>query len=472
MRRVYFCAAFTALALAKAAAQTPAPAQSRDILITGGWMFPATSDARVQNPGILIRGAKLLRIGGDLSIAGPVVDTIRLTGAETVIPGMFDLHAHYATEFFPGGGRTDDTAAYPALFLANGVTSTFPAGEMQPEAMRALRIRVENGQQAGPRIYNAGPYYGTARPGWAQASSPAQIIADMDKWFELGARAIKVKGIAPDALRVVIERAHLHGLTVTGHLDSGSGRSVNPRDAILMGIDRIEHFMGGDAYPATRSAYTSLENFTTFDTPEYKRTFELYKTHRVYYDATLSAYGYYGKRDPEVFAYFTEEKRFLTPYMRAIIDARPPRTVNEQFEKIYWVKRKEIKAFYDAGGGDLITLGTDHPSWGEWFSPFSVHRELHSFVLSGIPAGAALRFATINPARALGVGDRLGSIETGKWADLVILRGDPIADIRRTREARIVIRGGVVYDPAALMKSVEGKLGPKNDAEAVAWGKR
>src|SRR5262249_21686715 len=180
-------------------------------------------------------------------------------------------------------------------------------------------------------------------------------------------------------------------------------------------------------------------------------------------------YGYYGKKDPEVFTYFTEEKRFLTPYMRAIVDARPPRAVNQQFEKIYWVKRKEIKAFYDAGGGDLITLGTDHPSWGEFFTPFSVHRELLSFVLSGIPPAAALRFATINAARAMGLGDRLGTIEAGKWADLVVVRGNPLDDIRRTRNPRVVIKAGRVYDPAALAKAVVGTIGPASAADTVAW---
>ena len=65
---------------------------------------------------------------------------------------------------------------------------------------------------------------------------------------QLGVKGFKAKGITPEQLRALIERAHLHGLTVTGHLDSGNRNSVNPRDAILMGIDRIEHFMGGDAF--------------------------------------------------------------------------------------------------------------------------------------------------------------------------------------------------------------------------------
>ncbi len=460
----------TIVALLPTAQRTPRAPVTRDILLTGGWVFTSTSDARIRNPGILIRSGKLLRVGGDLSIVAPGTDTVQVADTETIIPGLFDLHAHYALDLF-NAGRIDDTTGYPALFLANGVTSTFPAGEMQPDNMRTLRIEIDNGDRPGPRIFNSGPYYGTARPGWNRNWTADSIAADLDKWAALGVKAIKMKGIGPVQLRAVIEAAHKHGLTVTGHLDSGSGGSTNPRDAILAGIDRIEHFMGGDAYPATKSAYASLENFTTFDTPEYKRTFALYIQNHVYYDATLSAYGYYGLKDPAVFTYFTEEKRFLTPYMRSVIDARPPRVVNQQFEKIYWVKRKEIKAFYDAGGGDLITLGTDHPSWGEYFTPFSVHRELLSFVLSGIPPAAVLRFATINAARAIGAGDRLGSIETGKWADLVIVPGNPLVDIKTIRTPRMVIKAGVKYDPAVLLKSAEGKIGPASAAEAVAkWG--
>ena len=446
---------------------TALPAQARDILITGGWLFTSTGNDRIRNPGILIRAGKFLRVGGDVSIALPNGERIALADSETVIPGLVDLHAHYAVELF-NAGRKDETVAYPSLFLANGVTSTFPAGEMDPKVMHDLRVRIEHGVEPGPRLLNSGPYFGTARPDWDPNITAPQIYAEVDHWAELGAKGFKAKGIAPDELRALIERAHFHGLTVTGHLDSGNRNSVNPRDAILMGIDRIEHFMGGDAFTADKSAYASYEHMT-FDTPEFKRIAELYKRQRTNFDATLSAYGYYGKRDPDVFTYFVDEKQFLTPYMRSVIDARLPRPVNQQFENIYWTKRKEIKAFYDAGGGDLITLGTDHPSWGEFFSPFSVHRELLALSRSGIPNAAVLRIATINGARAMGLGDRLGSIEVGKWADLVVVRGNPLEDIRRTRQPRLVIKAGRLYDPEALMRSVVAKIGPMSAADTATW---
>jgi hypothetical protein len=172
---------------------------------------------------------------------------------------------------------------------------------------------------------------------------------------------------------VLIERAHQYGLTVTAHLDSGNGTSVNPRDAIYMGIDRIEHFMGGDAILSTRPAYSSLEALDV-TRPEVDNIIKLYLQRNVYYDATVTAYGYwYDPKDMRVFKTWMDEQSFLTPHAREVANARLPRKPLEQFKRIYEVKLKEVKRFYDAGGGRLITVGTDHPSWGEFLSGFGSH---------------------------------------------------------------------------------------------------
>jgi imidazolonepropionase-like amidohydrolase len=464
-------AAALAVGLTGSVQAQPAPAVNastapHDILITGGWMFSSTGDKRVKNPGILVRAGKLLRVGGDLSVAAPDAEKIVLAPNETVMPGLFDLHAHYAMQLVPRTARVDEINAYPELFIANGVTSTFPAGESDPVAMRELRISIDAGKRVGPRLMNSGPYFGSARRGWDPNTTPDQIYAEVDKWANLGVKGFKAKGIKPDQLKALVERAHLYGLTVTGHLDSGYHNSVNPRDAIMTGIDRIEHFEGGDAFTADKSAYASYEQMK-FDTPEFKKITALYRAHHVYFDATLSTYGYYGTKDPVVFEKYADEERFLTPFTRQMVDSAQ-RSLNVQFDKIYWNKRKEIKAFYDAGNGDLITLGTDMPSWGQWLTPFSTAREMHAMTLAGIPNAAVLKIATINSARAMGFGDRLGTIEAGKWADLTVVRGDPTADIKAVRLPRVVIKAGKVYDPEALMKSVEGKIGPTG-ADDKPW---
>ena len=160
---------------------------------------------------------------------------------------------------------------------------------------------------------------------------------------------------------------------------------------------------------------------------------------------------------------------FLTPHAREVAQSHLPRRSNEQFRRIYEVKLKEIKRFYDLGGGRLITLGTDHPSGGEFLSGFCSHREVQALVLAGIPPAAALKIATINGARALRMGDALGTIEPGKLADLFVIRGDPLQDITTTRKVRTVIARGVVYDAAKLLQTAKGKMGPATAADDEWW---
>jgi imidazolonepropionase-like amidohydrolase len=211
--------------------------------------------------------------------------------------------------------------------------------------------------------------------------------------------------------------------------------------------------MGGDAIVSTRGAYASLEALDV-TRPEVDAVIKLYLDRNVYYDATVSAYGYwYDPKDARVFTPWIDEMSFLTPHAREVAQARLPRRSNEQFKRIYEVKLKEIKRFYDAGGGRLITLGTDHPSWGEFLSGFGSHRELQAFVLAGIPPAAALKMATINGARAMRLGDSLGTIEAGKLADLVVLSDDyfdpkrvPDDAIKTLKSVLTVVDGKVVHN--------------------------
>jgi imidazolonepropionase-like amidohydrolase len=459
------------LAITTGAQQVPATAlRSGDIVLAGGQRFDTAKEAMVPNTGIIVRSGILIEVdaalsGRDLSAA----QVIRLADDQFVLPGLFDLHAHYAIDLF-GAGRVDEYTVNPIVFLANGVTSTFPAGEVDPEGMYEARRRIERGEQVGARIHSSGPYFGTARPGWnGAAQTPAVVRAEVDTWAARGVRGFKAKGILARQLLALIDQAHRYGLPVTAHLDSGFRNSVNPREAIAMGIDRIEHFLGGDAITDTRPAYSSLEALDV-TRPEVDAIIDLYLKHNVSYNATLTAYGYwYDPKDTRVFTPWMDEMSFLTPHARAVAQARLPRRPLAQFRRIYETKFKEVKRFYDRGGGRLITLGTDHPSWGEFLSGFGTHRELQALVLAGIPPAAALKIATINGARALRMSDELGSLEPGKLADLIVIRGNPLTDITNTRRVEQVMVAGVLRQTAALFESVKGKMGPAAEADDAWW---
>ncbi len=221
--------------------------------------------------------------------------------------------------------------------------------------------------------------------------------------------------------------------------------------------------------PADRSAYASLQVFDDFEGDELREIIDLYIERGVNFDATLSIYGYWGPHDPEMTEYWTDELRFLTPYMREIIEARPERPVLESFALMSPIKRRTLKAFYDRGGRDLITLGTDHPSWGRYWSAFGAHREILALARAGVPPVDVFRIATLNGARAFGVGDELGSIAVGKLADLFVVRGNPLDDVRNARDVEYVVSRGVLYQAVELLASVEGTIGPDDEAGEEAW---
>jgi hypothetical protein len=122
------------------------------------------------------------------------------------------------------------------------------------------------------------------------------------------------------------------------------------------------------------------------------------------------------------------------------------------------LRRRQFKKYQELTGllfrsGVQVLCGTDAP---EPYVPpgFSIHQELQLLVESGLPPAAALQAATIRNAEALKQANDLGSIETGKLADLVILNANPLTDIRNTRKIETVFRGGVASTPASLLKKM------------------
>jgi imidazolonepropionase-like amidohydrolase len=430
---------------------------SQNLLIKGGWVFDTGSKSFQKNTGVAIENGLFVKGEGSKEW-----EVLNLSDEDYILPGLIDLHAHYRVSY--ANKAFDDTVAMPKIFLANGITSTFPAGEIEPEKMWNLQKEIDANHRPGPRILHSGPYYGSAGPDWNPEYTEQDIRDRVDYWASRGAYGFKAKGITKEHLPILIDQAHKHNLTVTGHLNSGYRNSVNPQQAIEMGIDRIEHYLGGELLVDSIDAYQSLKQIDPSD-PRLDEIIQLYIKKGAYFDATLGTYGAIGLVDSPIFEDWANEAQYLTPFSQKIIAAVKPSSFNELCALIYPVKQGTLLRYYEAGG--LITVGTDRPLLldnylGGGIGGFFIHREMAAMVEMGIPAAEVLYYATQQNAEAFRIADRAGSISLGKWGDVMIIKGNPIEDINRTRTVHTVVKGGAVFDSKTLLEAAKGKLGPEN----------
>ncbi|MBW2495548.1 MAG: amidohydrolase family protein [Deltaproteobacteria bacterium] len=450
-----------------AEAQWSKPEQG-DLFIHGGWLFDSVSDGRRRNSGISIRNGKIVEVDADArQHRQTAVTKIELEDSDTILPGMLDLHAHYNLDLVDKG-RVEEVAYNGLLFLANGVTSTWSAGEFYPERVIAQRDLIDAGRAIGPRLFVSGPYFGAFRCeysiktaaddciGWPNDITEEEIRREVDKWAERGVISIKIKQATPGEVKILIEQAHENGMTTVGHLANYDVEyDVDLRDAILMGMDRVEHQLTlGSGGP--RSA-------------EMQQMVELMLAHQVYYDANLQMYGGIDLRQKHASEMiWADEAKYFTPYAQSLLEKRgPPSPESDEAE--YAQRVLELKTLFEAGGGHLLVVGTDEPVYTDLLPGFAYHRELLALTYAGIPPAAVLKAATINGARALGVAEKLGSVEVGKLADLLVVKGNPLADIKSARSIRYVIKAGYVHDPEALLRSAQGKIGPAGPDDHANW---
>jgi imidazolonepropionase-like amidohydrolase len=267
--------------------------------------------------------------------------------------------------------------------------------------------------------------------------------------------------LPPPLVRAGIDEAHRHGVKALAHLFLTSWT-----DAAQSGIDGIVHITPGSPRllpESTRAEYQRrfrgtqfmLEWFNYMD-PSSKEIADLtaaLRTHRVGVDPTLVTF--------ENMAYGDDPRITENPELRLA-----PPSIAENWKHQFTLTMGWQKVDYDTArvawpkvlafakllhdSGVLLTAGTDTPN--PWTIPgVSFHRELELLVSAGIPTLDVLRIATRNGAESLGMASDLGTLARGKLADLVLLEGDPVADIRNTRRIAWVMQNGVLARPSELL---------------------
>jgi imidazolonepropionase-like amidohydrolase len=421
---------------------------------TGG---PARGDQT-----IIIRDGSIATIGAASSVQVPSgAQTLDLTG-KSVIPGLVMVHEHL---FYPTGPGVYGNLAesFSRLYLAGGVTSMRTGGNMNGFGDLNIKRSIDRGERPGPWIDATAPYLegpGLDLPQIHELTDPADARRLVDYWTDMGATSLKAyMHITRAELGAAIAEGHKRGLKATGHLCS-----VTYREAAQLGIDNLEHgFFAStdfvpdkkpDVCPGQGAGQAALATVDPNSEAVKSLIRELVQRH-VALTSTLTVFETFVPGRP-----MPPGLDVLDPILRQQFEQRYNATAtnaSSPYLKLFPKGRQLEVDFYRAGG--LLIAGTDPTGGGGVIPGFSNQREVELLVESGLTPLEAIKVCTLNGATYLGRAARVGSIATGKQADLVIIDGDPSTHIEDIRHVALVFKEGVGYDPAKLIASVRGKVG-------------
>jgi len=386
----------------------------------------------------------------------------------SVYPGLVGVHEHLFYPVFPTPNGpmilSEQPFSAPRLYLASGVTTIRTAGAIEPYADINLKQLTEKGAP-GPAIDATAPYIQGPRSYFFQMPvihSAEEARRFVDYWASAGATSFKAyTNISHDSLAAAIEAAHQHGLKITGHLCS-----VGFTEAAEMGIDNLEHglivdteFTPGKQHDVCPNPMQTMAAFKKLDVkgPEVQQLIHVLVQHKVAITSTLAVLESSIPGRPPL------EQRMLdamSPQAAVSYLAFKERMANYPEARDSSSLDKEMafeREFVRAGG--LLLAGCDPTNIGGTLAGFGDQRNLELLVEAGFKPEEAIKIYSYNGALYLGRADRIGTIATGRQADLVVVEGDPSAHISDVEKVKYVVKKGLVYDSEDLIRSVRGMVG-------------
>lgn len=408
------------------------PVRTGAYAIAGATLIDATGAKPVADSIVIVRDGRIAAVGprGSISLPRgmPVVDG----KGRTLLPGLWEMHIHYSGVEFG-----------PALLAAGITTARDCGGEF--DYLVAQRDAIEKSDAPSPRLLLAGLVDdgGLKAFGHVTAGTPEEGRAVVRRYHDAGFQQIKLYTfLTPEVIRAITSEAHRLGMTVTGHVP----RALNAFEGVEAGMDQINHlnYVSNMMRPpgaAPGPGKIDVESDTA------QNAIRFFKDHHTVVDPT-AGWGEMASHSKQVDVASFEPGILKAPFILAAkFRDMGGNTTADQMRERMAQSLAVIGALHRAGV--TIVPGSDTGLVG-----YGLHREIEIYVEAGMTPMEAIQSATIVSARAMGLDRESGTIEAGKRADLILVDGNPLEDIRNLRKVSRVIVNGRLYNPDALWDSV------------------
>ncbi len=416
------------------------------LLIRNARLFDPVSGSVRAGMSVLVRGERIVRVEPDADLEAPAGAEVIAAAGRFLMPGLWDVHQHFAD-------------VHGVFDLIAGVTSARDmANDNLPMLARVQRF--DAGTELGPRVTLAGIIEGMgplAGPTDVKVDTPEKARAAVDWYADNGYAQVKIySSFSPALVATVADRAHERGLRVSGHVPA----FTYARAFVEAGADEIQHlnFILLNFFPdvkdtRSRDRYTVLaDRLAQFDLNDgrFAEFVSFLREHQTVLDPTLVV----------LEGLFSGEPARAAPALRPVVQRLPVVVKRRQLSGAVAVPPGKEAVYAQALPGLLRMLKKLHEGGvtimpgSDGFAGYSLHRELELYAQAGIPNAEVLRIATLVPARVLGVEKDRGTLQPGKLADMILVDGDPLKDMGDIRRIHRTIKGGQVYDPAALEQAL------------------
>jgi imidazolonepropionase-like amidohydrolase len=393
--------------------QTP----SAPLAFVGATIIDGRGRAPISDGVILVRDGHIAAVGPSTRVAIP--DTARrmdVTG-RTIVPGLINAHGHVGSADGLDAGPSVNTAANVArqlaLYARYGVTTVVSLGDDREPGFQARAANTDPTLDRA-RLYVAGPVIAASTPDEARAAVDAAAALRPD-WIKIRVddNLGRTKRMAPEVFRTVIGQAHARGLRVAAHIFY----LADAKALLRAGVDLLAHSVRDADVDAELIGLTKGRSVCLSPTLMREVSTFVYASRPAFFDDPF----FTRDADPKVVA------ALETPTRQADVAASP---AAQAYRKALEVARRNVKALHDAGV--RLAFGTDSGPPGR-FQGYFEQLELEELVKSGLTPSQALLTATRDAAQCLGLADRAGTLEPGRYADFIVLSRNPLDDIRHTR---------------------------------------